>query len=215
MAAVRFPKIGSIIKLSDGTYSVGAIPGIGGPFDAAEDFFHAWAKWAKFPYNEDTIRQRTPPEHVDEIWKSIKEFPSRLANFAQHHSLRTGPFPIIHTDLYKSNILVDSEYCIQGVIDWENAIVAPWEMVEFIKDLSIVPPVMDGPLYHEDESDLEMLAERKRYVQVVQEMEEARQLDNKLSKTLGDCSTQNLTHAIWLYLEGRIGFYSSIFEQFQ
>lgn len=197
MAAVRFPKIGSIIKLSDGTYYVGAIPGIGGP------------------YNEDTIRQGTPPEYVDEIWESINEFPSRLANFAQHHSLRRGPFPIIHTDLYKSNILVDSEFCFQGVIDWENAIVAPWEMVEFIKDLSIVPPVMDGPLYHEEESDLEMLAERKRYIQAVQEVEEARQLDNKLSETLGDCRTQNLTHAIWLYLEGRIGFYSGICELFQ
>jgi hypothetical protein len=75
------------------------------------------------------------------------------------------------------------------VIDWENAIVAPWEMVEFIKDLSIVPPVMDGPLYREEESDREIVAERGRYIEFVQKMEKARQLDSKLSTTLGDWKT--------------------------
>jgi hypothetical protein len=87
------------------------------------------------------------------------------------------------------------------VIDWENAIVAPWEMVEFIKDLSIVPPVMDGPLYREEESDREMFAERRSYIEVVKKLEKARQLNNKLSMVLSDWKTQNLAHAIWLYLD--------------
>lgn len=125
IASVRFPRIGSVIRLSDGTYSVGPIPGIGGPFDSAADFFKAWAKGAKFPYNENTIRERTPSEHVAEILKSIKDFPLKLLNFAQHYYFQEGPFPIIHTDLYKSNILIDSEYRIQSVIDWENAIITP------------------------------------------------------------------------------------------
>lgn len=138
MACVRFPKIGSIIKLSDGTYSTGAIPKIGGPFETAAEFFRAWAKQSKFPYDEATIRERTPPDIVDEILRSINDFPSRQVEFSHNHTFQSGPFPIFHTDLYTSNILVDSEYCIQGVIDWEDAIVAPWEVVEFIKDLTIV-----------------------------------------------------------------------------
>ncbi|KAF2753263.1 hypothetical protein EJ05DRAFT_458272 [Pseudovirgaria hyperparasitica] len=215
LASVRFPKIGSIIKLSNGEYSVGPIPRIGGPFDSAADFFEAWAKCAKFPYSESTIRARTPSNLVDRILISIRDFPSQLAKFAKHHSFQEGPFPIIHTDLYTSNILVDSMCCIQSVIDWENTIVAPWEMVEFIKDLSIVPPVMDGPLYNETESDRELLAERKRYIEVIQTWERVRQLDSKLSTVLDHWNTQSLAHAIWLYLEGRIGFYTDVFKSFE
>jgi hypothetical protein len=215
MASVRFPKIGSILKLSDGTYSVGPIPGIGGPFSSAASFFKAWAREANFPYNENTIRKRTPSELVDEILISIKDFPFQLRNFAEHYCFQEGPFPVFHTDLYKSNVLVDSEYQILSIIDWENAIVAPWELVEFIKDLSVVPPVMDGPLYHEEESDREILTARREYIEAVQKMEKARQLDNKLSTTLSNWCTQNLAHAIWLYHEGRIGFYTSIFKLFE
>lgn len=215
MASVRFPSIGGVIRLSDGTYSVGPIPGIGGPFDSAADFFKAWAKGMKFPYNQNTIRERTPVEHVDEILKSIKDFPLKLLNFTQRYCFQEGPFPIVHTDLYKSNILVDAEYRVQSVIDWENAIIAPWEMVEFIKDLSIVPLVMDGPLYCEEESDREKFAERIRYIEVVKKTEKALQLDSKLSMAFGDQNTQNLASAIWLYSDGRIGFYSSVFKPFE
>lgn len=110
---------------------------------------------------------------------------------------------------------MDSEYRVQSVIDWDNAIIAPWEMVKFIKDLSIVPPVMDGPLYCEEESDREKFAERTRYIEVVKKTEKALHLDSKLSIAFGDRNTQNLASAIWLYFDGRIGFYSSVFELFE
>ncbi|KAH7061876.1 hypothetical protein BKA63DRAFT_429851 [Paraphoma chrysanthemicola] len=214
MTAIRFPMIGGIVKLSDGTYSVGKLPGIGGPFETAVDFFCAWARNAKFPYREETIRKRTSGVDVDAIIKSIKDFPAQLSNFAKRHSFQSGPFPVIHADLYKSNLLVDSKFCIQGVIDWESAIVGPWEIVEFIKDLCIVPSVMDGPLWSEVESDREMLADRKRYISVVKTQEDAKQLDHKLSQALDDWSTQNFAHAFWLYEDGRIGFYTDVLNSF-
>jgi len=203
--------MGSVVRLSDGTYSVGPILGIGGPFDSAADFLMAWAKAMKFPYSDEFIRKRTRTQFVDvdEILRCIKEFPEKLSDFARHHCFQEGPFPIMHTDLYTSNILVDPDCQVRSVIDWEDAIVAPWELVEFIKDLSTVPPVMDGPLYRKDESDREKDAERTRYIKVVKEMEEVRHLDSKLSMTLSDKNTQNLASAIWLYRDGRIGFYSS------
>lgn len=216
MSAIRFPMIGSIIKLSDGTYTVGPLPDIGGPFATAAEFFCAWAANRKFPFSEEWIRNRTQSQNidVDAIIKSIKEFPAQLVTFAKHHQFRSGPFPVIHTDFYKSNVLIDSEYRVQGVIDWENAMVGPWEVVEFPKDLSIVPPVMDGPFYRENASSREMMADRKRYVEVVRSLEEAKQLDSSLSQTLDDWATQNLAHAIWLHPDGRIGFYSDIFNLF-
>lgn len=214
MSSVRFPKIGSVVKLSDGTYSVGAIPGIGGPFETAAEFLSSWAKVCTFPFDEPTIRERTPPEVGDEIIKSINDFPSRLLEFAKSFPFQSGPFPVFHPHLKISNILVDSEYRIQGVIDWEDAIVAPWEVIEFIKDLTVVPPIMSGRFYKE-ELTRQKLAERDIYLQSVKEKEVARQTDNKLSETLGNRGTQDLAHAFWLYPDGKIGFYSSVFESFQ
>ncbi|KAI0619222.1 Protein kinase-like domain protein [Pyrenophora tritici-repentis] len=210
MASVRFSMIGSIVKLSDGTYSVGELPDIGGPFRTANDFFCAWARNSKFPYDEAFIRARTPETVVDDIITSIQDFPAKLLKFAQHHIFRDGPFPLMHTDLRSSNVLVDSECRIKGVIDWENAIVGPWEMLEFIKDLCIVPHQMDGPLYCKNEWDQEVLDERKKYVQVIKRQEARRQLDQRVSETLEDDSTQDLAQAVWLYSEGKIGFYTSL-----
>lgn len=83
MSAIRFPKIGSIVKCHDGTYSVGPLPGIGGPFDSAAHFFEAWVAKTRFPCSDEVIRARTPPELVDEVMRSIREFLSRFKEFAQ------------------------------------------------------------------------------------------------------------------------------------
>jgi hypothetical protein len=211
MSSVRFPKIGSIIKLDDETYSVGAIPGIGGPFDTAADFFQHWAKWAKFGSNDAAVEERTPPERLDAVRQSIKEFPSQLSGFAQRHFFHTGPFPVFHTDLHRSNVLIDSEHRVLNLIDWENAIVGPWEMVEFIKNLTVVPMEMEGPSYCEGDYNWKLSAERTAYLEVIKKIKGDKQLDNKLSTVLGDQRSQNLAQACWLYLEGRIGYYTSIF----
>ncbi|KAF2865942.1 hypothetical protein BDV95DRAFT_651482 [Massariosphaeria phaeospora] len=210
IASIRFPMIGRIVKLSDGTFSIGELPGIGGPFKTAAEFFCAWADNSKFPYDENFIRERTSAAAVDEIISSIKGFPARLRDFARHYTFQNGPYPLIHSDLYSSNVLVDSQCRIKGVIDWENAIVGPWEIVEVIKDLSIVPRLLDGPFYREKQSDQEMMADRKRYIQAIKEGERA----SRVSETLDSWNTQNFAHAIWLYSDGRIGYYSRIFELF-
>jgi hypothetical protein len=71
---------------------------------------------------------------------------------------------------------------------------------------------MDGPLYHEREADREKSAARKQYIEVVKEMERVRHLDSKLSMALSDETTQALASAIWLYRDGRVGFYSKTSE---
>ncbi|EFY88626.1 hypothetical protein MAC_05244 [Metarhizium acridum CQMa 102] len=89
MSAIRFPRIGGIAKAPDGTYCVGPLPGIGGPFDLPAQFLGAWADHIKFPLFEKTIRERTPPDLVDEILESIRSFPSRLKQLAKEYSFRT------------------------------------------------------------------------------------------------------------------------------
>ncbi|KAF5139258.1 hypothetical protein E5D57_003051 [Metarhizium anisopliae] len=201
-------QIGGIVKASNGTYCVGPLPGIGGPFDSPAQFLEAWADNLKFPYSEKTIRERTPPQLVDEILESIRSFSSKLKELAREYGFRTGPFPLFHTDLYCSNIVLASQYY---VIDWEDSFILPWEMVEFAKNLCMLPPALDGPLYHEDETDRKRLAERENYINLVRAAEESRGLDHHLSATLANSTVQNFAHAMWLYrIDGRIGFYSDV-----
>ncbi|KAK4123639.1 hypothetical protein N657DRAFT_680810 [Parathielavia appendiculata] len=109
--------------------------------------FDAWANTAKFFYKEATIRKRTPPDLVDEVLATISSFPSKVRELAGRFQFHNGPPPLIYTDLYSSNVIIDTDYNVLSVIDWENAFVGPWELVEFNKMLSMVPPEMDGPLF--------------------------------------------------------------------
>jgi hypothetical protein len=211
MASIRFSKIGAIV-LRDGEFEVGPIPGLGGPFDTAAVYFEAWANTAKFPSKESRIRVRTPADLVDEILAAIPSFPSGVRELAGRFPFRDGPFPLIHTDLYNSNVIIDTEYNVLSVIDWGNASVGPWELVEFTKQLSIIPPAMDGPLFQETEHDKVMNVARAEYVKLVQMAEKKRHLDTKLSSVLCDEHLQGFAHAFWLFGEGRIGFYDAVLE---
>lgn len=213
MSAIRFPRIGAITKCPDGAYSVGPLPGIGGPFDSAAQFFDALARKIKFPLREESIRERTPPDLVDEVLRSITALPARLRELAQKYHFLEGPFPLFHTDLYTSNMIIDEQYNLLAVIDWEDALVVPWEMVEFAKELSIVPPVMDGSLYRETEAKRQQRAERKEYVELARQAETTRGLDDRLSAILADSDVQNFAHAVWLFQDGRIGLYDRVLEE--
>ncbi|KAJ8108631.1 hypothetical protein OPT61_g8036 [Boeremia exigua] len=202
ISSVHFPMIGCITETSDG-YSVGPIPGIGGPFETPADFFAQWATGAVFPLSKEKVEQRTPPEYFEEVWKSIVGFPSQIAEFAKSYNFREGPFPVIHGDLYRSNILIDNDCNVKAIIDWETAIVAPWELVEFIKDLGVVLAVMNGTSYQEPPSVRERRDKQRTYIKYVEKTEEKQLLDGTLSSVLGDSAVQDFARAFWLWHDGK------------
>lgn len=96
MASIRFPKIGMITKRQDGSYDIDAIPGLGGPFETAAEYFHAWASSVKFPIREADIRAYVPPNMTDEIIASIQRFPDRIKEKLCKITVRNeGPFRFI------------------------------------------------------------------------------------------------------------------------
>ena len=104
-------------------------------------------------------------------------------------------------------MIIDSEHTILSVIDWEDAFMVPWEIVEFCKTLSIVLPAINGPIYHENEDDLRRQAGRTGYLRVAREAELARGFPSRLSTVLGDEKLQNFAHAMWLHdINSRIEF---------
>jgi hypothetical protein len=200
--------IGCIIATSDG-YSVGPIPGVGGPFEKPADYFKQWATVAIFPFSQDIIKQQTPPEYFEEAWNSIKGFPSQVLKSVESYEFREGPFPVIHPDSYRSNIMMDDDCNVKAMIDWDEAIVGPWELVEFIKDLRVIPAAMMGPSYQEPPSVREKRNKQRTYVKYVEETEKRLSLDGTLSTILGNSAVQEFAHFFWLWKDGKAGFYKN------
>ncbi|KAL2755378.1 hypothetical protein ACRALDRAFT_211377 [Sodiomyces alcalophilus JCM 7366] len=149
MTSLRLPKIGTVVRIRDGIYESGPIPGIGGPFDTAAAFFEAWADSVKFKWNEDTIRRMMQggPIPAEEMISMIQSFPSRIKAMAGRLSAHNeGPFPLHHADFLHSNIMVDERHFdVTGIIDWEGACTVPWELVAFPDFLQAMPPSFDLP----------------------------------------------------------------------
>lgn len=220
MTGIRFSKIGRVVRRDDGSYDIDAIPGLGGPFDTASDYFVAWSNAVKHPMKESEVRARSPGHLHDEILRSHKYFPRKiLANLHKMTIRNEGPFPLFHPDFRHSNVIIDSDYKILSVIDWENAGTVPWEIVEFPLFLGDVPQPMDSPANYDakgnpiDEETRVLRKERNDYVQSVRSIEKEKGSDNSLSTILASPNTQNIATSLRLYEDGKIGLYCRILDE--
>ncbi|KAL6891163.1 hypothetical protein HDV57DRAFT_513613 [Trichoderma longibrachiatum] len=154
LAALTFPKIGSISHFSPETGPV-----IGpmatswlehlpnpGPFDSAWDYFAAVAEG----FVAEALQSRSSAESESETG-SESESENGCSRFATLGPLvfrsvvhdtdiyksNQGPFPFIHMDMGIQNLLVDDDYNLIAVIDWEFAQSAPWEVFHYPVPLAI------------------------------------------------------------------------------
>lgn len=218
ISSITFPKIGAIVRQEDGTYDVGPLPGLGGPFDTATQYLKAWAKNARFP--DLSQAKEACGEYYDEVVAQIVDFPQKLEELAAGIPMRDhGPFPLFHRDFGHNNIVVDDDYNVLGVIDWEHACSVPWECVYFPVTLSVVPASMDAPKNYDergiarDADTRSLIDERTGYITKVQEMERSKGLSSWLSATLADQGSQDLAYGMKLYIEdGKFGFYTKLLD---
>ncbi|KAJ5104889.1 hypothetical protein NUU61_002236, partial [Penicillium alfredii] len=184
------PKIGTILrKNDDGSYEQGPIPGLGGPFETATEFF-------KFGLSEDRLKEAAG-SLADELLLSTSFFKSLVGSSAGR--------------------LSDDNYQLLGVIDWETAFAEPWEISgEFPLTLSVVPPDMDAPWdYDERGFPKDKFVDREDYIAMVIEKEKEIGLTEgyRLSMALQDSSRQYLATAMRLYQRGKPGWYSKVMER--
>lgn len=203
----------------DGSYRQGPIPGLGGPFDTAAEFFKAWSTNAQFGLSHDKLQEAAGP-FAEEVSASASSFKKLLHDSAAGLSIRNeGPFPLCHGDFGHNNVVFDDHYRLLGVIDWEGAFAGPWEISgEFPLTLSMIPPAMDVP-WNYDENGLPKSAEgrqrvrdRGEYIAIVSEEEGRRGLVTgyRLSLALRDSGRQHLVSAMRLYQNGKPGWYSNV-----
>ena len=154
-----------------------------------------------------------------ELESSIVAFPTRLKKLAATMASRnSGPFPLIHFYFGFWNVVMDDDYKILGVIDWEFAYPEPWETVQFPLCMGPSPAPM-GPSHWYDADGVPVngdikngLKEEKEYVDAVRRYEQARGLSPTLSAVLSDRAGQDLAYALHSYSEGIHGYYSKILD---
>ena len=219
ISSITFPKIGSLIRNPDGTYDVGPLPRLGGPFSTATEYLRAWAKHTPFYGGTNELKEMCG-NYGDEILGGVLAFPQRVSELAGRIAVRDhGPFPLIHPDFFHSNIIVDDNWKVLGVIDWEYAQSAPWETVEFPLTLSICPRSIDAPWNYDesgvakDEDTRAMIKDRGDYLVMIKEYERSKGEAAILSDILGDQASQDLATAIRYYTSvGKQAFYDKLFD---
>ncbi|KAK3298367.1 kinase-like domain-containing protein [Chaetomium fimeti] len=220
-SSLRLPKIGTIVRNRDGEYECGSLPGIGGPFNTAAEFFEAWADNVKFKWDKETIRSmmQRGPIPAERMIAIIDQFPSQVKEMASRISAtNNGPFPLCHDDFLHSNIMVDEDnFNVTGIIDWEGACTVPWELIAFPEFLQTVPASFDLPQKYDrqgqpfDEEVRQTWRERREYIEMVKLVERE---DKMLSTCLGSDRSQTLAYAYGAYTStGKLGFYDRVVEQ--
>ncbi|KAF8850550.1 hypothetical protein BDZ45DRAFT_769962 [Acephala macrosclerotiorum] len=198
LSAVQLPKIGTIVSMNkDSTYQQGPIPGLGGPFDTATEFFKAWAAKAEFGMSDEQLRAASGL-CAAEIIPSVTSFPKSINKLAGRLSVHDhGPFPLCHGDFGHNNVIVDDKYHVLGIIDWETAFAGPWEVFgDFPLTLSTVPPAMDAPWNYDKEGSpkstdlIRKFADQKDYI------------------------AAQLATAMRLYQNRKVGWYSKLIDEF-
>lgn len=161
-------------------------------------------------------------EGYEKIITQINQFPPRVGELASKISARDqGPFPLFHVDFGHNNIVVDDDYNVLGVIDWEHASSLPWECIYFPWTMSVVPAPMVPDNYDKDglpidSSTRTKLDEQKEYINTVQETEQIKGLSPDLSTTLANQASQYLAFAMKLYIEdGICGQYANVLDVHQ
>ncbi|THY22407.1 hypothetical protein D6D01_06312 [Aureobasidium pullulans] len=223
LSCIRLPRIGKILSINeDGTYEQGAIPGIGGPFDTAAEYYTAWSENVSFGLEEERLRQASG-KYAEEVVASTALFKRSIADLANKISTpinNRGPFPSIRGDFGHHNILVDDDYRVKGVIDFEYTFAGPVEIAaSFPKNLFPMPRVADAPWNYDADGNaipqdlVQTLMYQKNYIKAV-EMEVSRLgKDRILSTAMLDPERQQLGKALRSFREGVAAFYGNLTEE--
>ena len=118
-------------------------------------------------------------------------------------------------------MIVDDDYNILGVIDWEHACSVPWECVYFPITMLVVPAPMSPPYFYDkygiatDAETRSEICEQATYINTVREVEQSKGLSSFLSATLANREVQYLAYAMKLYTEdGKFGFYTNVLDPY-
>ena len=132
LADIRCHQIGRLSldgKIVSFSLGLSLVPLLGSPFNSAADYYTAKIATRITMHGYDQILQKSyQPEHIAN-WETAGQTDKvKLAMWVYLQVRRflgakasIGPFPLDHGDWNDQNIMVDADYRIVGVLDWELA----------------------------------------------------------------------------------------------
>lgn len=203
-------------RAADGSYTIGPIPGIGGPFDTAAEFVQEFTKCLWFPGPRRLDPYIASILNLEQVLYGYDSFPDWLADLVASgkHFTREGPFPICHPDMFYHNVLYDNDFKTVGVIDFAGAITAPWELVGWPALVATPPPLFSAPMAPLEEEDAGRKDAELAYVAMVRQAEEDANLDHKLSDILSDRDLQDLATTINHFRKGKMADYKQVMDHY-
>ena len=132
LADIRCHQIGRLSldgKIVSFSLGLSLVPLLGSPFNSAADYYTAKIATRITMHGYDQILQKSyQPEHIAN-WETAGQTDKvKLAMWVYLQVGRflgakasIGPFPLDHGDWNDQNIMVDADYRIVGVLDWELA----------------------------------------------------------------------------------------------
>lgn len=177
---------------ANGGIDIGPLPssfGFDGPFDSTADYFRSWAS-----HNTKFKNLHKLPEPI--LRQAAESFPRRLNLTIEKliPSDHSSNYPIVHPDFLLHNILLNDEYDIMGIIDWEYAHSAPIEVFATRTNMyASFDPERTALSWSEDE---------RQYLADIASHEEGNKSSQKLSKITGN-PLGELGLCMQLFEEGR------------
>jgi Phosphotransferase enzyme family len=152
--------------------------GLGGPYQTATEYYRAWA-----------AKNLTKQEEGSDFVTRIEE----ASSFISTHD--NGPFRLIHSDFSRHNVIVDDDFNMLAVIDWEKSFVGPSEMAaRFPMSLQVYPEsILTLPRDNQGRiigNWRENFEDRERYVEAVAFHENQMSDSPRLSSSMVGCRAQ-------------------------
>ncbi|POR31014.1 Uncharacterized protein TPAR_08762 [Tolypocladium paradoxum] len=125
LASVRLPKIGSIIRseTDSGSFIVGPLVETGsGPYDSAGEFYADYPVALSKSLGEGSRQTSGQGELVRAFQSLAAAFPTPSARAGDGSA---AGFGLANYDLNPNNVLVDREFNVLAVIDWDSVVAVP------------------------------------------------------------------------------------------
>ncbi|KAI9163363.1 hypothetical protein HJFPF1_04971 [Paramyrothecium foliicola] len=173
ISSLRFSKIGAI-QFKNNRFEIGPIPGWGGPWDTAAEFFEAIANICSHIYSKG---------HRDQACGDSPRyaFPRRAIS----------PY---HRDLSSHNVVVDPDCNILGILEWHMAQTIPWEVAEFCDEIASSFNELTSGQPDPNHGNIELYA-KTDFHKILRQAEEERNLDHKASEAQATQKFRTLAYA--------------------
>jgi hypothetical protein len=135
--------------------------------------FATSAEYVRFVREEEDItllKDQTDKDASQEDRKMACWILRKAAEISLKHEYDSGPFPLRHPDLLYYNIMVDENYNITGIVEWEDVQTAPQEHFSAVSGFRLP---LAGENQTEAESSLQLFLEclRKAEGEILRELE--------------------------------------------